>query len=311
MPGPHGSLKLKMHLPDGFLSTPVWGGLGVVSLGAVTLAARKAQAGSGDSRAPLLGVMGAFVFAAQMINFPVGVAASSHLVGAALLSYTVGPWAATVVMSAILVIQALIFQDGGVTALGANIFNMAVAGVALGYLPYRLLAGSWRRVGILAGGFLSVFVASAFTLGELLLSRVPLSSHALAGALGIFALTGAIEGVITLAVVEAIERVNPQWVERPEPMQRLARAVLVSSVALAGGAFWFASPMPDWLERLAERAGFQQLAKTVWPSIFPDYEASFLGTPWLRRSFAGLLGLVATYAVCYVVGRWITRWRSA
>ena len=311
MTGAHGSLKLKMHIPDGFLSPPVWGSLAVVSLGAVSLAARKAQAGAGESRAPLLGVMGAFVFAAQMINFPVGVAASSHLVGAALLSYTVGPWAATVVMSAILVIQALIFQDGGVTALGANVFNMAVAGVALGYLPYRICGGRWRRVAILAGGFLSVFVASTFTLGELLLSRVPLSNHALAGALGIFALTGAVEGVITLAVTEAIERVNPQWVERPQPIKRLTRGVFAAAVALTGGAFWFASPMPDWLQHLAELAGFRQLAKTVLPAVFPDYEAVFLASPWLSRTFAGLLGLAATYAVCYAVGRWITRWRSA
>ena len=86
----------------------------------------------------MLGVMGAFVFAAQMINFPVGVGTSGHLLGGALLAQTLGPSAAAVTMTAILAIQALVFQDGGVLALGANVFNMALVGVLAGYLPYRL-----------------------------------------------------------------------------------------------------------------------------------------------------------------------------
>ena len=98
-----------------------------------------------DARIPLLGVMGAFVFAAQMINFPVGIGTTGHLVGAALLACTLGPASATVVMSAIIAIQALVFQDGGILALGANLFNMAVMGVLAGYLPYRLWGGGRLR----------------------------------------------------------------------------------------------------------------------------------------------------------------------
>ncbi len=93
-----------------------------------------------DRKIPLLGVMGAFVFAAQMINFPVGPGTSGHLVGGALLTIALGPAAASIVMTAILAIQALVFQDGGILALGANIFNMAIAGVLAAYLPYRLWA---------------------------------------------------------------------------------------------------------------------------------------------------------------------------
>ena len=105
-----------MHIPDGFLSTPVWATLDAAAAPAVGYVVRVAQRGFDDAKVPLLGVMGAFVFAAQMINFPVGIGTSGHLVGGALLACTLGPAAACVVMSAILAIQALVFQDGGILA---------------------------------------------------------------------------------------------------------------------------------------------------------------------------------------------------
>src|SRR3954452_10923055 len=126
-----------MHIPDGFLSTPVWASLDLAAAPAAVLIARRARIGVDDGQAPLLGVMGAFVFAAQMINFPVGLGTSSHLVGGALLACLLGPGAAALVMTAILAIQAVVFQDGGILALGANLMNMAVAGVLAGYLPYH------------------------------------------------------------------------------------------------------------------------------------------------------------------------------
>src|SRR3989454_11632567 len=121
-----------MHIPDGFLSAPVWATLDLAAIPAVGYLARRAQRGLGQTRVPLLGVMGAFVFAAQMINFPVGMGTTGHLVGGALLAFTLGPAAAAVVMSAILAIQALVFQDGGILALGSNIVNMAIVGVLAG-----------------------------------------------------------------------------------------------------------------------------------------------------------------------------------
>src|SRR5688572_26832927 len=145
-----------MHIPDGFLSTPVWAALDVAVVPAAGYIVRKAQREFEEKKLPLLGVMGAFVFAAQMINFPVGGATSGHLMGSALLSFTLGPAAASVVMIAILAIQALVFQDGGILALGANVFNMAVAGVIAGYLPYHLWGGGrWRKAAIFMGGVLS------------------------------------------------------------------------------------------------------------------------------------------------------------
>src|SRR3954453_7377516 len=110
-----------MHIPDGVLSTPVWACLGAVSLPTVGILARRAKGDDDHGRAPLLGVMGAFVFAAQMVNFPIAAGSSSHLLGASLLACSVGPVAAVIVMTAVLAIQAFVFQDGGILALGANI----------------------------------------------------------------------------------------------------------------------------------------------------------------------------------------------
>src|SRR5271170_3947535 len=157
-----------MHIPDNFLSPPVWATLDVVVIPAFGIIARHASRQMEDARIPLLGVMGAFVFAAQMINFPVGLGTSGHLVGGTLLAITLGPAAASIVMTAIIVLQAFIFQDGGIVMLGANVINMAVVGVLAGYLPYRFLSDAgprhgvdrqasarWRSSAIFIGGVLS------------------------------------------------------------------------------------------------------------------------------------------------------------
>src|SRR6266481_1574572 len=138
-----------MHIPDGSLNLCVWAAMDAVAIPAVAAVAMRAQRNFQDNRVPLMGVMGAFIFAAQMINFPVGNGTSGHLVGGALLAFTIGPATASIVLTAILAIQAFVFQDGGVLALGANIFNMALAGVAAGYLPWALLRG--RHAGVFAG----------------------------------------------------------------------------------------------------------------------------------------------------------------
>src|SRR5271167_1127840 len=158
-----------MHIPDNFLSPPVWATLDAVAIPSVGLMVRQAGRQLEDTRIPLLGVMGAFVFAAQMINFPVGIGTSGHLVGGALLACMLGPAPAALVMTAIIAIQAFVFQDGGVLALGANVFNMAVAGVLAGYWPFYVWGVSRRRVSIFAGAFLSVLVSGSLALGELLM----------------------------------------------------------------------------------------------------------------------------------------------
>ncbi len=302
-----------MHIPDGFLATPVWAGLAALSAPSVGALARRARVGLDSSRAPLMGVMGAFVFAAQMINFPVGVGASGHLVGGALLTATLGPAAAAVVMTAILCIQALVFQDGGLLALGANVFNMALLGTLAAYLPYRLLAGTrGRMAGLFVGGVLSVLVSASACLVELMVSGVRMPAQVLGLSVVVFLITGVMEGAISVAVMSALGRLNPRWQVQPAGGERRALLALgLAALALCCGGFLVASSLPDGLERVSALVGLAGRERVVLQAPLPDYEALSLGAPWLRKAAAGLLGLAVTTLACFGLGRWISRWRSA
>lgn len=282
-----------VHIPDGFLSTPVWAALDTAAVPAVAWVARRAQRGFDDRQAPLLGLMGAFVFAAQLINFPVGAGTSGHLVGAALLAFTLGPAAASVVMTAILGIQALVFQDGGLLALGANIVNMALLGVLAGYLPYWLGgAGEWRRFSIFAGASLSVLVAGCLALSELLISGVRMPPSLLGISLAVFLVSAILEGVITLAVVRSLERIQPTLLQDSPPHKSPALLfIAVAAVLLASVGVLFASQAPDAIEQLTEHAG---------PRSFG----------WLRQAGTGLAGLALIYGLCLAIGRTVSRNRS-
>ena len=301
-----------MHIPDGFLSTPVWAALDVAAVPAAGYMVRRAQREFEERKLPLLGVMGAFVFAAQMINFPVGGATSGHLVGSALLSFTLGPAAASVVMIAILAIQSLVFQDGGILALGANVFNMAIAGVLAGYLPFHLWGGGrGRKAAIFLGGVFSVLVAALLAISELLLSGIAMSTAVLGISLGLFSVSALIEGAITLAVFQAVETLNPSFVKQPKADRGVALGVLaLAAVSLVVAGVLFASTSPDGLQKLTEVLGISARAKSTIAAPMADYQAGFLQSPWLRRAGAGLAGLALIYAACALLGRMVGRQRS-
>lgn len=302
-----------MHIPDGFLSTPVWAALDAAAVPSIGYLARRAQSGFEQSRVPLLGVMGAFVFAAQMINFPVGVGTSGHLVGSALLAFTLGPAAAAVTMTAILAIQALVFQDGGILALGANVLNMAVLGVAAAWIPFHLLGGGrWRKAAIFAGAALSVLVSAVFAVAELLASGVRMPAAALGLSLVLFVVAAVLEGAITLAVVGALEAMHPGFVRKPAGARpRVLGALGAVAVLLAAVGVLFASSHPDVLEGLAENIGLAPQARTLLATPLADYEAGFFDLPWLRKAAAGMAGLALISAVCVLFGRLLARNRSA
>jgi cobalt/nickel transport system permease protein len=282
-----------VHIPDGFLSTPVWVSLDAVAAPAVALAARRAQRRFEQAQAPLLGVMGAFVFAAQMINFPVGAGTTGHLVGGTLLALTLGPASASIVMTAILAIQALVFQDGGVLALGANLINMAMLGVLVGYLPYSLWGATrWRRFSIFAGGALSVLVSAILALSELLISGVPMPRAMVEISLGLFVISAILEGAITLAVVESLERLQPKLVRQVWPRRSPALGVVaVAAVLLASVGVLFASQAPDAIQQLT-------------------HQTAAGSSGWFAKSAAGLAGLALIYGACLVFSRVARRNRS-
>lgn len=292
-----------MHIPDGFLTPPVWLTLDAISAPAVAWVAKRAsgaafteEPAAHDSRIPLLGVMGAFVFAAQMVNFPVALGASGHLLGGALLAAILGPSAAALTMTAILVLQALLFQDGGVLALGANVCNMSLAGILVGYAPVRI----WGRssITLFVGGLASVLVSGCLALVELRASGVALSNSVLGVALGLFLLTGLIEGAITLAAFRSIERLSPRAIPHQPAISFQARAVfaMLALLLVTGGA-WIASAEPDSLQHLASRVGLDE--KAVWVQApLAGYQWSGLGAEWLETSVAGLIGAACVFAVC-------------
>ncbi len=294
-----------MHIPDGFLSTPVWATLDVAAAPAVGLIVRRAQRGFDEAKVPLLGVMGAFVFAAQMINFPVGVGTSGHLVGGALLACTLGPAAASVVMTAILAIQALVFQDGGILALGPNVMNMAVLGVFAGYLPFHLWGnGRWRRHAIFASGALSLLVSAVLALAELLISGVKMPGSVLTVSLALFVVSAILEGAITLAVIEALENIQPGFVRQPSAGRGLALgAVGLVAILLAGVGVLFAATAPDGIQKLSLQTGMASHARTLFSTPLSGYELSFLQPGWPRKAGAGLAGLALIYGVCLLMGR--------
>jgi len=258
-----------------------------------------------ENKVPLLGVLGAFVFAAQMINFPVGPGTTGHLVGGALLAFTLGPAPASMVMVAILAVQALVFQDGGILALGANVMNMAVLGVLAAYLPYRFWSGTgWRKAAIFAGGALSVMVSGIAALSELLISKVPMTGVTVIVSVGFFVLMALVEGAITLAVVQALEAIRPGFVRQPAGGRSFAMGVIgVTAVLLATVGVLFAATAPDPIEKLGHSQRF-------FSTVFTDYRITLLHNPWLSKATAGLAGLLLIYAACLAIGRVVARNRS-
>jgi cobalt/nickel transport system permease protein len=302
-----------VHIPDGFLATPVWLGLDAVSLPAIALLSRRAQREMEEARAPLLGVMGAFVFAAQMINFPVAGGTSAHLVGGALLAITLGPSAACVVMTAILAVQALVFQDGGILALGANAFNMAIAGVLAGYLPYRLWGGGrHRRAAIFAAGALSVMVSAVLAVSELLASGVPIRPAVLVFLALVFAISAVVEGAITVAAVRGIERLSPRAVRQAAPAHSWALAAAgAGAVVLAAAGGLVASTRPDGLQWLGAQLDILGRITNVFTAPLAEYRVRWLSTGWMAKAAAGTAGAVLAGLISIALARAAARTRGA
>jgi len=219
-----------MHIPDGFLSPEVAAGTAVVGAGAVGVGLRRASAQLDDRVVPLLGVTGAFVFAAQMLNFPVAGGTSGHFLGAALATILLGPWLATLVLAVVLATQCFVFADGGISALGANVLCMGVCGAlatgGLMLLARRMLP---RRRGVLlavagAGAWLAVIAGAGATALLLALSgTVPLGT-VLPAMLSVHVVIGLGEAAITVAALSALMATRPDligaWAAAPRPAVR-------------------------------------------------------------------------------------------
>ncbi|HEY6892166.1 MAG TPA: energy-coupling factor ABC transporter permease [Solirubrobacter sp.] len=206
-----------MHIPDGFLTTDVALACAVPAAVAVGVGLRKASTDLDERRVPLLGVTAAFIFAAQMLNFPVAGGTSGHFLGAALAAILLGPWLACLTLAVVLGVQAFVFADGGITALGANILNMGVIGALLvgGVMHYARRLAPRAIVPISAiGAWVAVMLGATATSLELAISgTVPLHT-VLPAMLGTHLLIGIGEAVITAAAVSAVLTTRPDLVTR-------------------------------------------------------------------------------------------------
>jgi cobalt/nickel transport system permease protein len=293
------------HIPDGFLSASV-SATTLVAAGAVTAyAARRSQQDLDERAAPTLGLATAAVFAAQAVNFPVAAGTSGHLLGGVLVAVLFGPWAGCLVMTSVLVVQALIFADGGLTAIGANVLNIAGVGAVIGYginaSLITLAGGGPRRRGLAAAA--AAYVATVLTgiaagieLGWSGVAPMRLSVGAMAS---VHAVMGLAESAITGLAVWTLARKRPDLLHAsqtpapPGPTRRVVLAGLGGLAILAGVLSLIASSAPDSLERVAIDLGFADAA-TVWEgALFPEYRA------WLPGFVGKMIAFVLSIALLF------------
>lgn len=334
-----------MHVPDGFLDAPTSVATAGASAAVVAVALRQARTELDDRAAPLAGLVAVYVFAVQMLNFPVGIGTSGHLMGGALAAVLVGPWTAVLCLTVVLALQSLFFADGGLTALGTNVLLLGVVTVLVGYVGTRAaLAVLPRRTASVVpaafvGALLSVPAAAlAFVALYLVGGAAPVPVGPLvATMLGWHLVIGVGEAVITALTVSAVLAGRPDLVHaarglRPALLLRTADGTLVPAAApdadpvapraslrpfvalaaslvvlLAGGVSFFAAAAPDGLERVAEDTGFLATARehALAGWALADYGEAG-GIP---VGVAGLVGVALTALVSVALFRALARRR--
>ncbi len=293
-----------MHIPDGFLSNRVAVAFDAVSGAGILLSAHRMKLETSARMVPKMGVLAAFVFAAQMLNFPVLGGTSGHLVGGALLAILLGPVPAVLTMATVIIAQALFLQDGGLIALGANLFNIGGVTAFSGYVVFRLLwgGGGSRKsliVAAFAAGWLSMVLSAACCAVELALSGAIPLRLGLPAMAGYHALIGIAEGGLTAGVIAFLSRVRADLIDAPRSTKLSAAEwagalVLVAIpsliLALAGS-----SALPDPLQKLIE-PGAGSAAGSGWSqSVFSVLR--------LREYFWEFLTLVALILFVVLAGR--------
>jgi cobalt/nickel transport system permease protein len=309
-----------MHIPDGFLSTLVSIVLWVVSASVVAYALRRVGKDLGERQVPLMGVLAATIFAGQMLNFSVTGGTSGHLLGAAIAVILLGPWAAVIIMTSVVSIQALVFQDGGVLALGANIFNMAVVGVAVSYFVYtslRKMIGN-KSWGIFASGFaaawLSIVIASLAAALELALSGTSPANIAVPAMGGIHMIIGIGEGLITVGALVFLYSARRDLLESGSAIPKGGAAVWTFGLGIAlclAILSPLASSHPDGLEWVAGQKGFLETARAPLFNVIPDYVLPGISNEALATILAGIIGALMVFGVAYGTAYWRKNQKTA
>jgi cobalt/nickel transport system permease protein len=302
-----------LHIPDGFLTIGVsivgWF-LAVIFIGS---ALRQTKNQLGERQVPLMGILAAFIFAAQAINFPIAAGTSGHLLGGTLAAIVLGPWAGTLVMTAVIAVQALLFQDGGLLVMGWNIMNMGVITAFSGFAVYMLVArllGTTTRsrlIGGFIGAWVSVVISAIAAAVELAISGTSPLHLGLPAMAGVHAIIGIGEAVITVGAIGLLQASRPQVLTTGEtaPGRRSAVFTLIGLlVALGVSAFSpLASAHPDGLEFIAELQGFLGLAQESSYELMPDYTLPFLSDPVLTTILAVAVGTLVVFGLVWFIAR--------
>jgi cobalt/nickel transport system permease protein len=305
-----------MHLPDGFLDTRTIVATGALAAAGVGISLARFRAAANPRLVPLMGLSAAFLFAAQMVNFPIAGGTSGHLVGSALAAALLGPAAAVLVLCSVLVVQCLLFADGGILALGANILNMAVVAPIIAYAIYRatcrIIDGERGRVMAVAfAGWCSIVAAAIVCSGELAWAGVAPWQLVFPAMTNIHMLIGLAEGMISALVVAALIRARPDLLYPQDagraPTGRAATvgySIIVAVVLLLFLAP-FASPWPDGLESVAANLGFQShgLTGSILPAPIPDYSVPGIGSAAAATIMAGAVGTAAVFLMAFLLSR--------
>lgn len=313
-------MLLAMHAPDGFLNPATAAFTAVISLVIVGLALRQSTEQLQDRAIPLAGITAAFLFAAQMFNFPVAAGTTGHLLGGALAAILLGPSVGVVVVTVVVVVQALVFADGGLTALGYNVLNMAIIPAYGGYAVFRLFrrflpqntGGVVGATGLAAWASV-VMSAMAFSVEWLFGASAPVPfDDVFTAMVGVHGLIGIGEAVISAMAVGAVLASRPDLVfgardldlaQTTEKSPTKGRTFVIGGILVAlvfaGVVSQFAVDEPDGLESVAEETGFSDSATdhAFADSIFADYATSGIGNENLSLAVAGIVGTIVTLAV--------------
>ncbi|MBI5476269.1 MAG: energy-coupling factor ABC transporter permease [Ignavibacteriales bacterium] len=305
-----------MHIPDGFLDTKTAIATATISTVGISFAFRHLKKSITPQEVPLVGLAAAFVFVSQMLNFPIAAGTSGHFMGAGLLTVLLGPSAAIIVMSSVLVVQCFLFSDGGLTALGANIFNMAIAG---SLVSYGVLKGielinpnaKGKLIGTAVASWSATVVASILCAGELAWSNSVSWGAAFTAMANIHMIIGIAEGAIATIVLAGIWRARPEIIERAKSVSTIPPlgTKIIYILLIAIGIFLFFTPfiseLPDGLEKVASTLGFDQnaLSKPLIQSPFSEYQFSIFGSSALATISAGLIGLIIVYILSTILAR--------
>ncbi|MEK7325877.1 MAG: energy-coupling factor ABC transporter permease [Chloroflexota bacterium] len=302
-----------LHIPDGFLSTAVSIAGWLLAVAAIGYALRQTRGQLGSKQIPLMGVLAAFIFAAQAINFPVAGGTSGHLLGGTLAAIVMGPWAAVLIMTSVITVQALVFQDGGLLALGFNIVNMGIITAFTGHLMYqgiKQVMGEGRNSVLTAGAvgaWVSVVLGALATAVELAVSGSSPLGIALPTMAGVHALIGVGEALITVGALGFIYATRRDLLNIGEtaPAQASAGWVVIGlGLALGVAAFSpLASGDPDGLNRVANDLGFGSLAQSPIYQIFSGYAVPVIGDATTSKMIAVGLGTLIVFGLAFLVAR--------